>query len=53
MASIAELLERDCVVLIDATIPPDMTIAEWRRIRTRLRAMTRGARRRRVLESVR
>jgi hypothetical protein len=66
MASIAELLERDCVVHIDATIPAEMTIAEWRRVRTRLRAMTRGARvrtrlramtrgarRRRVLESFR
>jgi hypothetical protein len=53
MISTAELLERDCVVLIDSTIPPDMTIAEWRRVRTELRAMTRGARRRRVLESVR
>jgi hypothetical protein len=37
MASIAELLERDCVVHIDATIPAEMTIAEWRRVRTRLR----------------
>jgi hypothetical protein len=53
MISMAELLERDCVVLMDATIPPDMTIAEWRRARPRLRAMTRGARRRRVLKSVR
>ena len=53
MASIAEQLERDCVVLVHATIPADMTIAEWRRLRASLRVMTRGARRRRVLESVR
>jgi hypothetical protein len=53
MTSMSQQLERDCVVLIEATIPADMTIAEWRRVRTRVRAMTRGARRRRVLESVR
>ena len=43
MASIAELLESDCVVLMQSTIPPAMTIAEWRRIRTKHRVGTRRA----------
>ena len=37
MPSISDLLERDCVVLIESTIPAHMTIAEWRRGRARHR----------------
>jgi hypothetical protein len=51
MPSIADLLERDCVVLIESTIPADMTIAQWRRAQTRQRVDTRrGPVRRRVRE---
>ena len=51
MPSIAELLERDCVVLIESTIPADLTIAQWRRVCARQRVETRrGPRRRRVRE---
>jgi hypothetical protein len=31
MPSLAELLEEQSVVLMEATIPPDMTLDEWRR----------------------
>jgi hypothetical protein len=49
MPSIAELLERDCVVLIESTIPADMSIAEWRRAQARHRVEPlRGPRRRRL-----
>ena len=34
MSSLAELLERQSVLLVEATIPADMTIAEWRRSRS-------------------
>jgi hypothetical protein len=45
MPSVAELLARDCVVLIESTIPEDMTIAQWRRVQARQRAeTTRGPR---------
>jgi hypothetical protein len=54
MPSVPELLERDCVVLIESTIPAHMTIAEWRRDQTRHRVEARrGPRRRRVREWVR
>jgi hypothetical protein len=49
MASLAETIERDCVVLVESTIPADMTIADWRRARARHRLETRrGSRLRRV-----
>jgi hypothetical protein len=51
MPSLADILERDCVVLIESTIPADMTIAQWRRVKTRNRVeMRRGPRWRRVRE---
>jgi hypothetical protein len=54
MPTIAELLERDCVVLMESTIPAHMTVAEWRRVRPGYPARTqRGARLRRVREPVR
>jgi hypothetical protein len=34
MSSLNDLLEQQSVVLVEATIPADMTIAEWRRRRT-------------------
>jgi hypothetical protein len=34
MSSLTEPLERRSVLLVEATIPADMTIAEWRRRRT-------------------
>jgi hypothetical protein len=49
MPSLSELLERDCVVLVESTIPWEMTIAEWRRVQARQRAAPRrGLRRRRT-----
>jgi hypothetical protein len=49
MPSVAELLERDCVVAMESTIPAEMTIATWRRIQIRQRVETRrGGRLRRV-----
>jgi hypothetical protein len=33
MSSLYELLEEHSVVVVEATIPADMTIAEWRRVR--------------------
>jgi hypothetical protein len=54
MSSIGDLLERDCVALIDSTIPAHLTIAEWRRARGRHRVESRRRRlRRRVLEACR
>jgi hypothetical protein len=51
MRSLADLLERDCVVLVESTIPADMTIAHWRRVQARQRIGTRrGPRRRRLRE---
>ena len=51
MPSVAELLELDCVVLVESTIPADMTIAQWRRAQAQNRVDTRrGPRRRRVRE---
>ncbi len=41
MPTIQELLELDCVVVLESTIPPDMTIAQWRRSQARTRAETR------------
>jgi hypothetical protein len=35
MSPLAELLERQSVLLVEATIPADMTVAEWRRRRMR------------------
>ena len=32
---LSEILERQAVLLMEATLPADMTIAEWRRSRTR------------------
>jgi len=32
---LAHILERQSVLLVEATLPADMTIAEWRRTRTR------------------
>jgi hypothetical protein len=46
MPSIADILERDCVVRVESTIPADMTIAEWRRRQARQRVGTRGPSRR-------
>jgi len=37
-ASISELLARQSVVPMESTIPPEMTIAQWRRRRRSLRA---------------
>lgn len=34
MSSLAELLARQSIMVVEATIPADMTIAEWRRSRT-------------------
>jgi len=49
MPSIPDILERDCVVRIESTIPEDMTIAEWRRRQARQRVGTqRGPSRRLV-----
>ena len=49
MPSLAELLERDCVVRMESTIPAELTIAQWRRAQARQRVETRrGPRRRRV-----
>jgi hypothetical protein len=31
MPSLADLLEQQSVVLMEATTPPDMTLDEWRR----------------------
>jgi hypothetical protein len=45
MATLPELLERDCVVLMESTIPAEITIAEWRRMQARYRV---DPRRRRV-----
>jgi hypothetical protein len=45
MASLTDLLERQSVLVVEATIPVDMTIAEWRRRRT---ALERTARPRRL-----
>jgi hypothetical protein len=35
MSSLAEILERQSVLLIESTVPAEMTIAEWRRRRVR------------------
>ena len=49
MPSLAELLERDCVVQMESTIPAELTIAQWRRAQAGQRVKTRrGPRRRRV-----
>ena len=45
MSSLTDLLEELSVVLVEATIPAEMTIAEWRSRRT---PPTQPARRRRV-----
>ena len=51
MPSLAELIERNSVVLMESTIPTDMTIADWRRAQGRHRIDTRrGPRLRRVRE---
>jgi hypothetical protein len=41
MASLAEVMERDCVVVIESTIPMGLTIADWRRAQARGRLGTR------------
>jgi hypothetical protein len=49
MPTLSELLEQDCVVLMESTIPAGMTITEWRRLQARHRVdPRRGPRRRRV-----
>ena len=49
MPSLAELLERDCVVQMESTIPVELTIAQWRRAQATRRVETRrGPRRWRV-----
>lgn len=49
MPTVAELLERECVVVMESTIPAQMTISEWRRSQRRQRLRPgRGPRRRRV-----
>jgi hypothetical protein len=49
MPSLSELLARDCVVQMESTIPPELTIADWRRAQARQRVETRrGPRLRRV-----
>jgi hypothetical protein len=30
MPTLSEVLESSCVVMMESTIPPEMTIAEWR-----------------------
>ena len=51
MPTLAELVERDCVVLMESTIPAGITISEWRRRQARHRVEPRrGPRRRRVRE---
>jgi len=35
MSSLAQILEGQSVLLIESTVPADMTIAEWRRRRVR------------------
>jgi hypothetical protein len=47
--SVSELLESDCVVLVNSTIPAHMTIAEWRRVRGGHAARPRRGRRLRRL----
>lgn len=41
MASLAEILELQSVLLVESTLPADVTIAEWRRRRTRRDARAR------------
>ena len=49
MPSLAELLERNCVVRMESTIPAELTIAQWRRAQATQRIeIRRGLRRRRV-----
>jgi hypothetical protein len=48
MSSLAELLERQSVLLLEATIPADMTIADWRRSRSAPRTGRRRRLRRRI-----
>ena len=51
MPSLAELIERNSVVLMESTIPAEFTIAEWRRVQGGHRIDTRrGPRLRRVRE---
>jgi len=40
-ASISERLRRQSVVPVESTIPPDMTVVEWRRCRCRPAVPTR------------
>jgi hypothetical protein len=47
MSSLTELLERQSVHVLEATIPADMTITEWRRRRAAL-PVERTARSRRL-----
>jgi len=49
MQSLAELLERDCVVRMESTIPAELTIAQWRRAQATQRAETRRGPRRRLV----
>jgi hypothetical protein len=45
MPSLAELLERGCVVQMESTIPAELTIAQWRRAQARQRVEPRRGRR--------
>jgi hypothetical protein len=45
MSSLAQILEGQSVLVVESTLPGDMTIAEWRRGRTRRDARPRRGRR--------
>jgi hypothetical protein len=53
MPTLADLTEPDCVVLMECTIPPDMTIAEWRRSRAAARVRSRRGPRLRLVREPR
>jgi hypothetical protein len=40
MPSLSEILERQSVVLMESTVPPDLTLDEWRRRHGRPRRRT-------------
>ena len=52
MPTLAELLERNCVVLMESTIPAEMTIADWRRLLARHRVEPPRGPRRRLVRNV-
>jgi hypothetical protein len=53
MPTLADIMEPDCVVLMECTIPPDMTIAEWRRSRAATRVQPRRSPRLRLVRDPR